>query len=56
LVDNQGRILGLVFGSSIDSDLGYALTNAELEVALQIAENWKKSDGSVSTGSCELRQ
>jgi S1-C subfamily serine protease len=56
LVDNQGRILGLVFGSSIDSDLGYALTNAELEVALQLAENWKKSDGSVSTGSCELRQ
>jgi S1-C subfamily serine protease len=56
LVDNQGRILGLVFGSSIDSDIGYALTNAELDTALAIAQSWKESDGPVSTGSCELRQ
>ena len=56
LVDDQGRILGLVFGSSIDADIGYALTNAELEVALEVAENWSESDGPVPTGSCELRQ
>jgi S1-C subfamily serine protease len=56
LVNNQGRILGLVFGSSIDSDIGYALTNSELEAALNIAQNWTESDGPVSTGSCELRQ
>lgn len=56
LVDDRGRILGLVFGTSIDSDIGYALTNPELEVARQVAENWSESDGSVPTGSCELRQ
>ena len=56
LVDPEGRILGLVFGSSVDSEMGYALTNMELAAALEVAENWTESDGPVSTGSCELRE
>lgn len=56
IVDNQGRVLGLVFGSSADSNIGYALTNAELTDAIEFAEGWDESMGSVSTGTCELRQ
>lgn len=56
LVDGEGRILGLVFGSSLDSDIGYALTNAEIQSAVEVAQNWSESDGPVSTGSCELRE
>jgi S1-C subfamily serine protease len=56
LVDEQGRILGLVFGSSVDSEIGYALTNAELEEAIKFSSNWTPASGSVDTGSCELRQ
>lgn len=56
LVDGEGRILGLVFGSSLESDIGYALTNAEIQSAVEVAQNWSESDGPVSTGSCELRE
>lgn len=56
IVDDQGRILGLVFGSSVDSEIGYALTNPELNEAVEFAGVWTPSDGLVSTGSCELRQ
>jgi S1-C subfamily serine protease len=56
LVDDQSRILGLVFGSSVDSEIGYALTNAELAEAIEFSSNWKPAAGSVDTGTCELRQ
>jgi len=56
LVDNQGRILGLVFGSSADAEIGYALTNAELADALERATAWTPAQGSVDTGTCALRQ
>ncbi|MCF8529841.1 MAG: MarP family serine protease [Candidatus Nanopelagicales bacterium] len=56
LVDNLGRILGLVFGSSADAEIGYALTNAELADALERATAWTPAQGSVDTGTCALRQ
>ena len=56
IVDDQGRILGLVFGSSVDSNIGYALTNAELTEAMEFSETWGPSVGAAPTGSCELRE
>jgi S1-C subfamily serine protease len=56
LVDDQSRILGLVFGSSVDSEVGYALTNAELADAIKFSSDWTPTVGSVDTGTCELRQ
>jgi S1-C subfamily serine protease len=55
LLDQDGRVMGIVFGASEDSEVGYALTNSELADAIEFAENWKLSDGPASTGSCQLR-
>lgn len=55
LLDQEGRVLGIVFGASEDSEVGYALTNSELSDAIEFAANWKLSDGPASTGSCQLR-
>ena len=56
LVNGDGQILGLVFGSNTDSDIGYALTNSELQDAVKFANEWKQSDGATDTGSCQLRE
>ncbi len=56
LVNSDGQVLGLVFGSNTDSDVGYALTNSELQDAIKFANEWQKSQGSVDTGSCQLRE
>jgi S1-C subfamily serine protease len=56
LVNSDGQVLGLVFGSNTDSDVGYALTNSELRDAIDFTNEWKQSDGSVETGSCQLRE
>jgi S1-C subfamily serine protease len=56
LVNGDGQILGLVFGSNTDSDVGYALTNSELQDAVKFANEWKPSDGATDTGSCQLRE
>jgi S1-C subfamily serine protease len=56
LVNGDGQILGLVFGSNTDSDIGYALTNSELQDAVKFANEWKPSDGATDTGSCQLRE
>ena len=55
LLDQEGRVLGIVFGASEDSEVGYALTNSELSDAIEFAANWKLGDGPASTGSCQLR-
>jgi len=55
LVNANGHVLGLVFGSSTDSDVGYALTNNELQNAIDFANSWKQSAGAAETGSCQLR-
>ncbi len=56
MVNSDGQVLGLVFGSNTDSDVGYALTNSELQDSIDFSQKWKKSDGSVETGSCQLRE
>jgi S1-C subfamily serine protease len=56
LVNSDGQVIGLVFGSNIDSDVGYALTNSELRDAIDFSNNWKKTDGVAETGSCQLRE
>lgn len=56
LVNGDGQVLGLVFGSNTDSDVGYALTNSELQEAIDFAGAWKQRDGRADTGSCQLRQ
>jgi S1-C subfamily serine protease len=56
LVNAGGQVLGLVFGSNTDSDVGYALTNSELQDAIDFTKAWKKSDGAAETGSCQLRE
>ena len=55
LVNSNGRVLGLVFGSNTDSDIGYALINTELQDAIGFASSWASSDGPANTGTCELR-
>jgi len=55
LVNQDGQVLGLVFGSNTDSDIGYALTNSELREAIAASDSWTQNVGSVDTGSCELR-
>jgi len=54
-VNQDGQVLGLVFGSNTDSDIGYALTNSELREAIAASDSWTQNVGSVDTGSCELR-
>ena len=56
LVNSDGQVLGLVFGSNIDSDVGYALTNSELQDAIDFSNDWEKTDGVAETGSCQLRE
>ena len=56
LVNGNGRVLGLVFGSNTDSDVGYALINTELQDAIGFASSWKAAAGAVDTGSCQLRE
>jgi S1-C subfamily serine protease len=56
LVNGNGRVLGLVFGSNTDSDVGYALINTELQDAIGFASSWKPAAGAVDTGSCQLRE
>ena len=56
LVNSNGRVLGLVFGSNTDSDIGYALINTELRDALGFASSWRPEKGAVDTGSCQLRE
>ena len=56
LVNSDGQVIGLVFGSNIDSDVGYALTNSELQDAIDFSNNWIKTDGVAETGSCQLRE
>jgi S1-C subfamily serine protease len=56
LVNSDGQVLGLVFGSNTDSDVGYALTNSELQDAIGFSSDWKKTDGVAETGSCQLRE
>ncbi|MGW0174601.1 acid resistance serine protease MarP [Rhodococcus sp. NPDC003322] len=52
LVDDQGRVLGLVFGAAVDnSDTGFALTAAE--VSRQLEQSGYAAD-SVDTGACIL--
>lgn len=55
LVDQDARVLGLVFGSSFDSEVGYALVASELTSALDTAKRWKPGDRPADTGSCEIR-
>ncbi len=55
LVNSDGQVLGLVFGSNTDSDIGYALTNGELQDAIGFANSWTQTDGAVDTGDCQLR-
>ncbi len=55
LVNSDGQVLGLVFGSNTDSDIGYALTNGELQGSIDFANSWTQTDGAVDTGSCQLR-
>jgi len=55
LVNVNGLVLGLVFGSNTESDIGYALTNRELQDAVDFANSWKQSVGAAETGSCQLR-
>ncbi len=55
LVNSDGQVLGLVFGSNTDSDIGYALTNGELQDAIDFANSWTQTDGAVDTGDCQLR-
>ncbi len=55
LVSSHGQVLGLVFGSNTDSDIGYALTNGELQGAIDFANSWTQASGAVDTGSCQLR-
>lgn len=56
LVNSDGQVLGLVFGSNTDSDVGYALTNSELQDAIDFSNAWKKNNGAADTGSCQLRE
>lgn len=56
LVNSDGQVLGLVFGSNTDSDIGYALTISELKDSFDFANEWKQSDGATETGSCQLRE
>lgn len=56
LVNGDGQVLGLVFGSNTDSDVGYALMNSELRDAIDFTGNWKQRDGVADTGSCQLRE
>ena len=56
LVNSNGRVLGLVFGSNTDSDVGYALINTELQDAIGFATLWTPTKGAVDTGSCQLRE
>lgn len=56
LVNSNGRVLGLVFGSNTESDIGYALTNPELQDAIGFASSWSQAEGAVDTGSCQLRE
>jgi len=56
LVNSNGRVLGLVFGSNTDSDVGYALINTELQDAIGFASVWTPRNGAVDTGSCQLRE
>lgn len=56
LVNSDGQVLGLVFGSNTDSDVGYALTNSELQDAINFSNDWTQSDGRADTGSCQIRE
>ncbi|MFE3293243.1 acid resistance serine protease MarP [Rhodococcus sp. NPDC059234] len=50
LVDEQGRVLGVVFGAAVDnSDTGFVLTAAE--VSRQLAQA-TSANGAVATGDC----
>ncbi len=52
LVDDQGRVLGVVFGAAIDnSDTGFVLTNSEVSKQISLAE---QVDVTVETGACIL--
>ncbi|MDV3208911.1 MAG: MarP family serine protease [Rhodococcus ruber] len=50
LVDEQGRVLGVVFGAAVDnSDTGFVLTAAEVSSQLALADD---SFAAVATGTC----
>ncbi|KOS55720.1 MarP family serine protease [Rhodococcus rhodochrous] len=50
LVDEQGRVLGVVFGAAVDnSDTGFVLTAAEVGSQLDLADD---SFAAVATGTC----
>lgn len=50
LVDEQGRVLGVVFGAAVDnSDTGFVLTAAEVSGQLALADD---SFAAVATGTC----
>ena len=50
LVDDQGRVLGVVFGAAVDnSDTGFVLTAAEVSSQLELADD---SFAAVATGTC----
>ncbi|MDX5452903.1 MAG: acid resistance serine protease MarP, partial [Rhodococcus sp. (in: high G+C Gram-positive bacteria)] len=49
-VDEQGRVLGVVFGAAVDnSDTGFVLTAAEVSSQLALADD---SFAAVATGTC----
>ncbi len=54
LLSTDGEVVGMVFAADVtDAGIGYALTSAELQEAMQAGLSARSL---VSTGSCELRQ
>ena len=54
MVDLNGKVLGVVFGQSMeDSKLGYVLTNEQVLSHLDAnLPNWRTATGSIDTGKC----